>query len=79
MPVSGLVVTLSTDEAAARDAVAWLSSDERFDVGATAADHARRLPLTLETADEAANRACWDELQAHPGIEFADVVCVFFA
>ena len=79
MPVSGLVVTLSTDEAAARDAVEWLASDERFEVGATGGNNERRLPLTLETADERANRACWDELQAHIGIDFVDVVCVFFA
>ena len=79
MPVSGLVVTLSSAEPAAREAIAWLESDDRFSVGEPAADNERRVPLTLDTPDEIANRACWDEMQAHDGIDFVDVVCVFFS
>lgn len=79
MPVSGLVVILSSAESPARDAIEWLESDTRFSVGEPAAGAERRVPLTLDTPDEAANRACWNEMQAHDGIAFVDVVCVFFS
>ena len=79
MPISGLVLTLSSAESEARRAVSWLESDSRFAVGEPAPDQPRRLPVTLETADEPSNRACWKELQEHSGVEFVDVVCVFFA
>lgn len=79
MPVSGLVVTLSNDESTARAAIAWLQVDDRFDIGAASPNTGRRLPVTLDTPNREADKASWEELQAHPGIDFIDVTCVFFS
>ena len=79
MPVSGLVVTLSNERSAARDALDWLESDARFEIGPPTPDNDRRISLALDTPDEGANRECWSALQSHAGIDFVDVVCVFFS
>jgi len=79
MPVSGIVVTLAQPGPQAELAVQWLASDARFALGETEDAEDRHLPVTIDTADEQANKDCWAELQAHAGIEFVDVVCVFLS
>lgn len=78
MPISGLVVTLAPPSADTDRAMAWLSEDTRFTLGQPEAENTRRLPITLDTASRAEDKQCWEEMQAHPGITFVDVACVFF-
>lgn len=78
MPVSGLVVTLAPPGPEADRAFAWLREDDRFALGDPEPATPRRLPVTLDTPDRAADKRTWVELQDHPGIDFVDVACVFF-
>lgn len=79
MPVSGLIVTLSSSEAHAESARAWLKDDPRFELGAASSTSSRRMPVVVDTPNSNSDKQCWTELQAHAGIEFVDVVCVYFA
>ena len=78
MPVSGLVVTLAPPGREAEQAVDWMRRDTRFTLGQPEPASPRRLPVTLDTADRAQDKDCWEQMQAHRGITFVDVACVFF-
>ena len=79
MPVSGVVVTLAQSADAADLAVQWIRSDERFALGEPQGASDRRLPVTIDTASSTEDQRCWEQLQAHAGIDFVDVVCVFLS
>lgn len=78
MPVSGLVLTLAPPGPDAERAVSWMREDARFAVGEPEPATPRRLPVALDTPDRAADKAAWQQMQDHPGIDFVDVTCVFF-
>ena len=75
MPVSGLLLTLSTRGDLAEAALDRLKSDPKIEVGSA---HGRRLPIVLDTSNRAENDRYWQRLQEDPGIAYIDVTCVYF-
>lgn len=75
MITSGLVLTLSSDPALAREAEATLRARPELTLGAV---QQRWLPLAAETPDVRSSRDLHDWLSALPGIDFVDVVQVNF-
>jgi len=75
MPISGLVLTLSTDPAAAAAATAAIHERPELTPGAA---RDRWLPVALDAADDVESRAVHDWLHSLPGVEFVDVVYVNF-
>jgi hypothetical protein len=73
MAISGLVVTLAEDDAAADAAVTMLEGDPRLTLGER---FGRRLALVADTPSVHADRALWDELRGNPGITNVDVTFV---
>ncbi len=73
MAISGLIVTLSDDIAAAASAMAFLSSDSRLELGES---FGRRVVVVAETSSVDADRALWDELRATAGVTHIDVAFV---
>ncbi|MDZ4754570.1 MAG: hypothetical protein SGJ11_08740 [Phycisphaerae bacterium] len=73
MAISGLVVTLHEDSAAADAAVSALSDDGRVSVGER---FGRRVAIVAETGSVAEDRDLWDALLAIPGVEHLDVAYV---
>lgn len=76
MPISGLILTFSSDPHAAQAAILKCHEDPRIEVGEFVG--LRRCPITLTTDDQEMDKAYWQRLQDDPGIDFIDVVCVFF-
>lgn len=73
MPVSGLVLTLSSDPVQ-RDAVlAALCDEPRVEPGRL---EGHRLPIVVDTPDREKDEAVWAWLHGLPGVLFVDVVCV---
>ncbi len=76
MPISGLILTLCSDSKAAQSAILKCHEDPRIEVGEFVG--LRRCPITLTTQSQEEDKACWQALQADPGIDHVDVACVFF-
>lgn len=72
MAISGLVVTLSNDTAAAAT-LSVLSSDPRLTLGE---QFGRRIAVVAETPSAHEDRELFDELRAMPGITQVDVTFV---
>lgn len=72
MAISGLVVTLSDDNAAAA-ALSRLSSDQRLTLGE---QFGRRVAVVAETPSVQDDRLLFDELWGTPGITHVDVTFV---
>ena len=75
MIISGLILSLSADEALTAQAVASVSTRTEFMPGER---NARWLPVAMEARDDAASRDLHDWLNALPGVDFVDVVYVNF-
>lgn len=73
MAISGLVVTLAEDDAAADATVTQLRADTRLTLGDR---FGRRLALVADTPSIHADRDLWDELRETPGITNVDVTFV---
>lgn len=75
MAVSGLVITLSSDETQAAAVIGALDADPRLTVGSRSG---RRVPLVAETPGPDEDRVLWGWLREHPGIENVEVAFVGF-
>ncbi len=73
MPVSGLVLTLSSDPARQADARRTLSEMPSIELGPR---DGRRVAAVLDTVDEDANRCDWRRLNDLDGVEHIDVTFV---
>lgn len=73
MAVSGIVVTLSDDQALAHAAIESLSADPRLTLGER---FDRRLAAVAETPSARDDRDLWDDLNAIPGVVRVDVTFV---
>ena len=74
MAISGLVVTLADDDAAADAAVARMGADPRLTLGDR---FGHRLAVVVDTPSVDADRALWDELRQMSGVTFVDVTFVY--
>ena len=72
MPVSGLVLTLSRNDAHRVDALAALGRHPSVDVGEA---QGSRLPIVVDTDNSEDDRAVWEWLHTLPGVLFVDLVC----
>ena len=70
MPISGLKITLSSDEHLAQSALDALSRDTSIELGVR---KGQSLAAVLDTPDETANRSAWSRLVTLPGIEHVDL------
>jgi len=75
MPISGLILTLSSDAELAAQAIATVSMRAEFMPGER---NACWLPVAMEARDDAESRDLHDWLNALPGVDFVDVVYVNF-
>ena len=75
MPISGLVVTLSSDARAREAALEALRNHPQIELG-DGSPH--RHPIVVETANSDETSCFWEWLQALPGVEFVDVAYVHF-
>ena len=75
MPISGLVITLSSDAQLADRAVSALGERNEFNLGER---NARWLPVAMDARTDAESRDLHDWISAQPGIEYVDVVYVNF-
>ncbi len=75
MPISGLLLTLSSDPIEAAAVTARIAEHPALLPGSASG---RWLPVALEAEDDAACRVMHDWLHAQPGVAFVDVVCVNF-
>ncbi|MBL4701830.1 MAG: hypothetical protein JKX85_11300 [Phycisphaeraceae bacterium] len=76
MPISGLILTLSSNSEAAQTALDKCHADPQVQVGEFVGP--RRCPITLDTNNPEEDKVSWQRLQDDPGIDFVDVVCVYF-
>ena len=65
MPISGLVVTLSSDGSDRSDALEWVRADERMTVGDAVGNV---LPVVTETDTMDEHEELWNELAALSGV-----------
>lgn len=75
MPISGLLITLDSDEAMAEQAVASMRRDQRVEVGDRIGS---RLPVVLETAGPDDDRAFIEGLRSLGGVRFVEVAYIHF-
>lgn len=75
MPISGLAITLNSDDALAQASVAALADHACITIGQR---EGHRLPIVVETASEEEDRDVWQWLHSLPGVQFVDVACVHF-
>ena len=75
MAISGLVLTLTDDDAQRAQAMLSLAALPELDLGDLAG---LRLPVVADTPDRRADRDLFERLQAMPGVLFADVAYVWF-
>ena len=75
MPISGLVITLNSEESLAAPAIAAVAARTEFVVGDR---NGRWLPVAMEARDDAQSRELHDWLQALDGVDFVDVASVNF-
>ena len=73
MPVSGLVITLASDDASASAALASLEADGRLELGVR---RGRRVAAVADTHSPQENKSLWQSLTACDGIAHVDVVFV---
>ena len=73
MAVSGIVLTLSDDDAKAANALESLARDVRITLGER---FGKRVAAVAETPSVDGDRELWDDLHRTPGIEFVDVTFV---
>ncbi len=75
MPVSGLILTLSTETGAVVKLLDWMGRDVCVEVGERVGD---RLAIVLDTVGKRADKLYWERLQDDDGVVFVDVSCVYF-
>lgn len=75
MPVSGLVVTLSSDAVLADQARSWLRRRPEVELGER---QGRRLPLVAETSSALDAHNLHDAIRALPGVVGVDVTFVAY-
>lgn len=75
MPVSGLVITLRGNGDDARAAARQLAAHGAITLGEA---QGRKLPVAVDTSSRTEDKRVWEWLQSHPGIEFVDVISVYF-
>jgi hypothetical protein len=75
MPVSSLVLCLSTDPALRHGALRSLEAHPRFSQGGVSG---RLVPIALDTPSEAENKRCWRWLNELVGVDFIEVLSVCF-
>ena len=75
MPISGLLITLSADEAIRSSTRDLVAKRPELTVGTP---NDRWLPVALEARDDEHSREVHDWLHALPGVEYVDVVSVNF-
>jgi hypothetical protein len=72
MPVSGLVLTLSSDAERTSAAISELRSHPSIVIGDLAGP---KLPIVVDTPTSEDDRAVWEWLHSLPGIRFVELVC----
>ncbi|TVQ62275.1 MAG: hypothetical protein EA379_05430 [Phycisphaerales bacterium] len=72
MPVSGLVLTLSRNDADRAAALTALDRREGVSIGEP---QGHRLPIVVDTPCSEDDRAVWEWLHTLPGVLFVDLVC----
>lgn len=75
MPISGLVVTLCSDDSRCQETLAALQSHEGIQLGPRQDD---RLALVLETPDSQSDRQVWEWLQSLPGVVQIEIAVIHF-
>ncbi len=75
MPVSGLVLTISSDARVRESLLGALRARPEVSLGRC---EARRLAVATDTTDEESDRALWRWLEAQAGVEHIDLVFVHF-
>ncbi len=75
MAISGIVLTLCDDPAAAESAIGSLSHDSRITLGER---FERRIAAIAETPNAQADQDLWDDLRSTHGIVNVDVTFVGF-
>lgn len=75
MPISGLVVTLCSDDSRCHETLAALQSHEGIQLGPREDD---RLALVLETPDSQSDRQVWEWLQSLPGVVQIEIAVIHF-
>ena len=75
MPISGLAITLSVDEARALSAQQAMADEQRVEIGPR---NGRRLAATIETASQDEDRRLREWMTALDGVEHIDIVFIHF-
>ncbi len=75
MPISGLVVTLCSDDSRCHETLAALQSHEGIQLGPRQDD---RLAIVLETPDSQSDRQVWEWLQSLPGVVQIEIAVIHF-
>ncbi len=75
MPVSGLILTLSTDKDVVIKLLEWMDADDCVEIGQRVGN---RLAIVLDTTSKDADKLYWERLQNDDGVVFVDVSCVYF-
>lgn len=75
MPITGLVITLTSEPVARRAALDAMSAHRAIELGEAAGD---RLPVVVEAKTPDENAALWEWLHALAGVQFVDVAYVSF-
>ena len=75
MPISGLVITLDSNEDAAQRAIRQIDARPTFEAGVR---QRHRLPVVLETPDRGTDKREWQWLGDLGGVVHVDVVFVHF-
>ncbi|NND95798.1 MAG: hypothetical protein HKN47_00545 [Pirellulaceae bacterium] len=75
MPVSGLVVTLSSEKDARNNAISAIRQEPRIEVGVI---HSHRMAVVLDTQSEHEDKELWAWLNGLAGVDFVDVALVGF-
>jgi nitrate reductase NapAB chaperone NapD len=76
MPVSGLVLTLSDDQARRDAALAALGENPSLSLGVLL--H-QRLPVAMDTINSEMDKELWNWISSLPGVLFIDLVCADFS
>lgn len=76
MPVLGAVLNLADEGVLRQAALCFLERHSAVTLGEL---QARGLPVVIECATRAEERAFWEELEAQPGVLFSSVVYADFS
>lgn len=75
MPISGLVVSLTAEGDARRDAIDAIAADQRIEIGESSA---HRMALVVETVSKDEDRQVWEWLNDLAGVVLVEVAFVAF-